>query len=111
MIPNALISPLGRMLIYSEGASAERAGLKITYKIKNALFSTGGRCDPLRPSPTPAHFLFPSIFRFPVAWRRSNQGLRCRLATVSQEHRAAIGGALMKSEQASILGKLRRQIA
>lgn len=111
MTPNALVSHLGRMLGSSEGALTEELSSKflLEQKTHRSYFSTSGRCGPLRPSPIP-HFLFPSIFRFPVAWQRSNQGLCCRLATVSLEQRAEVGGcSLMKSEQASILGKLRRQ--
>lgn len=114
MTPNALVSYLYRMLGSSGGARAQGAGLEIPSRIESAhsLVLHQWALWPLKTPPPIPHFLFPSIFRFPVAWQRSNHGLCRRLATVSLEQRTEVGGcALMKSEQASILGKVRRQIA
>lgn len=98
MTPKVLVSYLDRMLVSSEGVSAEGAELEIPYRKENAqaLVLHQWALWALRPSPIP-HFLFPSIFRFPVAWQHSNQGLCRRLATVSLEHSVEVGGcALMK---------------
>ena len=80
MTPTVLVSYLDRMFVSSEGARAEGAELEIPYRKENAqaLVLHQWALWPLRPSPIP-HFLFPSIFRFPVAWQHSNQGLCRRL--------------------------------
>lgn len=100
------------MLGSSERASAEGAGLEIPSRIENAQAPVLHQWA-LWPTKTLPHPPFPFSLHFPFpCCLATQQGLCCRLATVSLEHRAEVGGcALMKSEQGSIFGKLRRQIA